>query len=115
MLARAVVRTILTASSMAHQGHAAMYEEVPRLDPHSSSPYSHNSGSSHVSQPRGYTPPPISPVSPEEPTIKKKCKRADAAQLKVLNETYNRTAFPSTERRGTHCPKCTNLVTISDS
>jgi len=53
---------------MAHQGHAAMYEEVPRLDP------------------RSYTPPPISPVSPEEPTIKKRRKRADAAQLKVLNK-----------------------------
>lgn len=52
-----------------------------------------------------------------EPTIKKKRKRAgqqcthrlealsdtfhctDAEQLKVLNETYNRTAFPSTEER----------------
>jgi homeobox protein YOX1/YHP1 len=84
------------ASSM---GHAAMYEEVPRLDPRSSSPYSRNSGSSHVSPPRVYTPPPISPISPEEPTVKKKRKRADAAQLKVLNETYNRTAFPSTEER----------------
>lgn len=35
----------------------------------------------------------------EEPVIKKKRKRADAAQLKVLNETYARTAFPSTEER----------------
>ncbi|KAF9244945.1 hypothetical protein BU15DRAFT_41653 [Melanogaster broomeanus] len=35
----------------------------------------------------------------EEPLIKKKRKRADAAQLKVLNETYARTAFPSTEER----------------
>ncbi|KAI0699253.1 hypothetical protein BC835DRAFT_1405190 [Cytidiella melzeri] len=34
-----------------------------------------------------------------EPAIKKKRKRADAEQLKVLNETYNRTAFPSTEER----------------
>ncbi|KAI0092943.1 hypothetical protein BDY19DRAFT_989631 [Irpex rosettiformis] len=34
-----------------------------------------------------------------EPVIKKKRKRADAEQLKVLNETYNRTAFPSTEER----------------
>ena len=87
------------ASSMGHQGHTAMYEEVPRIDPRSSSPYSRNSGTSHVSPPRAYTPPPISPISPEEPTIKKKRKRADAAQLKVLNETYNRTAFPSTEER----------------
>jgi homeobox protein YOX1/YHP1 len=35
----------------------------------------------------------------EQPAIKKKRKRADAAQLKVLNETYARTAFPSTEER----------------
>jgi homeobox protein YOX1/YHP1 len=32
-----------------------------------------------------------------EPTIKKNRKRADARQLEVLNATYNRTAFPSTE------------------
>ena len=38
------------------------------------------------------------PEPPAEP-IKKKRKRADAEQLKVLNETYNRTAFPSTEER----------------
>jgi homeobox protein YOX1/YHP1 len=35
----------------------------------------------------------------DQPAIKKKRKRADAAQLKVLNETYARTAFPSTEER----------------
>lgn len=47
-----------------------------------------------------FSPPPISPTSPnEEPTIKKKRKRADANQLKVLNEVYARTAFPSTEER----------------
>ncbi|KAI0001286.1 hypothetical protein BJV74DRAFT_715067, partial [Russula compacta] len=34
-----------------------------------------------------------------EPTIKKKRKRADARQLEVLNATYARTAFPSTEER----------------
>jgi homeobox protein YOX1/YHP1 len=34
-----------------------------------------------------------------DPTIKKKRKRADARQLEVLNATYNRTAFPSTEER----------------
>ena len=38
------------------------------------------------------------PEPPVEP-VKKKRKRADAEQLKVLNETYNRTAFPSTEER----------------
>jgi homeobox protein YOX1/YHP1 len=47
-----------------------------------------------------YSSPPISPTTSEqEPTIKKKRKRADAAQLKILNETYARTAFPSTEER----------------
>ncbi len=51
--------------------------------------------------PSSYTPPPISPTSGNEDstTIKKKRKRADAAQLKILNETYARTAFPSTEER----------------
>lgn len=39
------------------------------------------------------------PAEALEPTIKKKRKRADAHQLQVLNETYNRTAFPSTEER----------------
>ncbi|THH14241.1 hypothetical protein EW146_g6066 [Bondarzewia mesenterica] len=37
--------------------------------------------------------------SASEPTIKKKRKRADAHQLKVLNDVYARTAFPSTEER----------------
>ncbi|KLO14598.1 homeobox-domain-containing protein [Schizopora paradoxa] len=43
--------------------------------------------------------------SPQEPSpvdfpiVKKKRKRADAAQLKILNEVYNRTAFPTTEER----------------
>ncbi|KIJ49426.1 hypothetical protein M422DRAFT_777382 [Sphaerobolus stellatus SS14] len=34
-----------------------------------------------------------------EPLIKKKRKRADANQLRVLNATYQRTAFPSTQER----------------
>lgn len=94
-------------SSMNPQGHHGMYDEM-RLDhPRSNSPYGRSSGSSHVSShgsshvapPRSYSPPPVTPTSPEEPTIKKKRKRADAAQLKVLNETYSRTAFPSTEER----------------
>ena len=40
------------------------------------------------------------PSVPSEPTIKKHRLRADARQLEVLNATYNRTAFPSTEERG---------------
>lgn len=61
-------------------------------------------GSIHGTAP--YARPPLAPseydresVNSVEPTIKKKRKRADAEQLKVLNETYNRTAFPSTEER----------------
>lgn len=39
------------------------------------------------------------PNHAQEPVIKKKRKRADAHQLKVLNDVYARTAFPSTEER----------------
>ncbi|KAH6914293.1 hypothetical protein BKA70DRAFT_661481 [Coprinopsis sp. MPI-PUGE-AT-0042] len=59
------------------------------------SPYTSRGGSSQTHP----SPPPISPTTAEEPSIKKKRKRADAHQLKVLNETYARTAFPSTEER----------------
>ncbi|KAJ7902018.1 hypothetical protein B0H14DRAFT_1266202 [Mycena olivaceomarginata] len=67
-------------------------------DPRSVSPYGRSSAHAHahVSPP---TPPPVSPIGSDEPTVKKKRKRADAAQLRVLNETYARTAFPSTEER----------------
>ncbi|KAI0344648.1 homeobox-domain-containing protein [Trametopsis cervina] len=63
---------------------------VPRLSQHGMPPYARA--------------PPVIPSSFDqesvaEPVIKKKRKRADAEQLKVLNETYNRTAFPSTEER----------------
>ncbi len=33
------------------------------------------------------------------PTVKKKRKHVDAAQLKILNEVYNRTAFPTSDER----------------
>ncbi|KAF8200707.1 hypothetical protein BJ912DRAFT_577138 [Pholiota molesta] len=86
-------------SNMNPQGHG-LYDDMSRMDPRSASPYGRGSGSSsHVPPARSYSPPPVTPISPEEPTIKKKRKRADAAQLKVLNETYTRTAFPSTEER----------------
>jgi hypothetical protein len=39
------------------------------------------------------------PLETQEPTIKKKRKRADARQLEALNRMYARTAFPSTEER----------------
>ncbi|TCD71244.1 hypothetical protein EIP91_011722 [Steccherinum ochraceum] len=55
----------------------------------------------HAPSPYARQPPQMSSTyNPEpEPMIKKKRKRADAEQLKVLNETYARTAFPSTEER----------------
>jgi len=43
--------------------------------------------------------PPASATLPDHPPPKKKRKRADAEQLRVLNEVYARTAFPSTEER----------------
>ncbi|KAJ8077200.1 hypothetical protein PM082_001628 [Marasmius tenuissimus] len=66
--------------------------------PHSFTP--NQSASPQLSHP-SYSPPPVSPTTAtaEEPTIKKKRKRADAQQLKILNETYARTPFPSTEER----------------
>lgn len=57
-------------------------------------PYARSSG---TPQSMGYGAEAV--VPPHEPIIKKKRKRADAGQLKVLNETYQRTAFPSTEER----------------
>ncbi|KAJ7283001.1 hypothetical protein C8J57DRAFT_1297255 [Mycena rebaudengoi] len=71
---------------------SSLNPQIMANDPRSVSPYGH--GSSHASPP---TPPPVSPT--DETTVKKKRKRADAAQLRVLNETYARTAFPSTEER----------------
>lgn len=87
-------RSHTSMHSISPQSHSSLVGAVP--DPRASSPYGR--GSSHV-PPSSYTPPPISPTSGDEPTIKKKRKRADAAQLKILTETYARTAFPSTEER----------------
>lgn len=56
-------------------------------------PYARYSG---TPQTMAYTAEPVAMPAEE---VKKKRKRADAAQLKVLNATYQRTAFPSTEER----------------
>ncbi|TFK23661.1 homeobox-domain-containing protein [Coprinopsis marcescibilis] len=87
-------------SSLNPQSQPTLYDEMHQghLHQRPNSPYGRVHGSSQMSS-SDYTPPPVSPTSPDEPTIKKKRKRADAAQLKVLNETYARTAFPSTEER----------------
>jgi len=64
------------------------------VEAHGPSPYARGQVTNSV-----LTQEPASVLVAEEPVIKKKRKRADAAQLKVLNETYGRTAFPSTEER----------------
>lgn len=59
--------------------------ERSRSTAHATSPYSRH--------------PPAPDATQEHPPPKKKRKRADAEQLRVLNEVYARTAFPSTEER----------------
>ncbi|KAF9222560.1 homeobox-domain-containing protein [Gyrodon lividus] len=65
-----------------------------QVEAHGPSPYARGTVTNTV-----LTQEPASVLVAEEPVIKKKRKRADVAQLKVLNETYSRTAFPSTEER----------------
>ncbi|EAU91502.2 hypothetical protein CC1G_01991 [Coprinopsis cinerea okayama7 len=87
--------------AMTPQGQQGLFDDIDSVglqQPRSTSPYGRTHAQTQLSS-TNFTPPPVSPISPEEPTIKKKRKRADAAQLKVLNETYARTAFPSTEER----------------
>lgn len=72
-----------------HQGDWSMSQ---RAEAHLVSPYART-------QRESSNPSPQEPSPVEYPTIKKKRKRADAHQLKVLNEVYARTAFPTTEER----------------
>ncbi|KAK2464278.1 hypothetical protein APHAL10511_003735 [Amanita phalloides] len=71
--------------------------DTQRSEPRSGSPF--HRGTTNVQQPNLPAASSSQTNTTEEPTIKKKRKRADANQLKVLNETYARTAFPSTEER----------------
>ncbi|KZT26728.1 homeobox-domain-containing protein [Neolentinus lepideus HHB14362 ss-1] len=68
-----------------------------RPDMHGYTPYPPQARASVPPPAPNYMAEPDTPIT--EATIKKKRKRADAAQLKVLNEVYQRTAFPSTEER----------------
>ncbi|KAJ7497546.1 hypothetical protein FB451DRAFT_236477 [Mycena latifolia] len=77
------------------RGAPVLSPQLMANDPRAVSPYGRR-GTLHTSPP---TPPLVSPISSDEPAVKKKRKRADANQLRVLNETYARTAFPSTEER----------------
>jgi homeobox protein YOX1/YHP1 len=85
---QAPARSVASATrpSRASRSHA-LSSPYARHPP--SVPASLHAGSSHL---------PPAPQD-EEPVIKKKRRRADANQLKVLNETYARTPFPSTEER----------------
>ena len=67
------------------RGAVSVERTATRSSAHTTSPYSRH--------------PPASNVSSDHPPPKKKRKRADADQLRVLNEVYARTAFPSTEER----------------
>ena len=84
-----------------NRGPNSTLDNAFRLDRRHSSPYGPSSGPSHLPHvpPRTYSSPPFFPTRPEELTIKRKRERADSAQLKVLDETYSRTAFPSMEER----------------
>jgi homeobox protein YOX1/YHP1 len=77
-------------------GQPGMFDDMRGMQPRPTSP---GYRGAHAAVNNYHTPPPVSPTSPEDTTVKKKRKRADAHQLKVLNETYARTAFPSTEER----------------
>lgn len=78
------------SGSMLPRRGSLSVDRTSRVPVHAPSPYARNP----PSMTSNYSPDAVS-----EPVIKKKRKRADAEQLKVLNETYNRTAFPSTEER----------------
>ena len=67
------------------RGPVSVERTATRSSAHTISPYSRH--------------PPASDISSDHPPPKKKRKRADAEQLRVLNEVYARTAFPSTEER----------------
>ncbi|KAF9792483.1 hypothetical protein BJ322DRAFT_49631 [Thelephora terrestris] len=64
--------------------------ERTRSSAHTTSPYSRQAPAQVA---------PVQVATQEHPPPKKKRKRADAEQLRVLNEVYARTAFPSTEER----------------
>ena len=83
-----------------HHHQPVMYSIPERgmpaqVEAHGPSPYARGS----ITNTRITDEPQQMMVHDEPAIIKKKRKRADAAQLKVLNETYERTAFPSTEER----------------
>lgn len=74
--------------------HSGWGPSITRTDTHGVSPYSRHPADAMST---GRSPSADSPV--DFPAVKKKRKRADASQLKILNEVFDRTAFPTTEER----------------
>lgn len=72
--------------------HPTEWGGPQRTDTHLVSPYARG-----PREMMSHSPQEPSPI--EYPVVKKKRKRADASQLKILNEVYARTAFPTTEER----------------
>ncbi|KAI0302663.1 hypothetical protein BC826DRAFT_965965 [Russula brevipes] len=94
---RGPVPTAAAVNSSYHQSmqmsHASLDRTTPSSRNSTQHPYSRDDP--HIQRVTIELPP-----DPQaEPVIKKKRKRADARQLEVLNATYARTAFPSTEER----------------
>jgi hypothetical protein len=93
---RGAVPTVAAAHTAQYQPMAMSHPSLERNIPGSRGP---------TQLPYARAPPVPSPVpfdipaESQEPTIKKKRKRADARQLEALNRMYARTAFPSTEER----------------
>jgi len=79
------INTSTSSPGTVRRGPSLVERTTTRGSAHTTSPYSRH--------------PPASDISPDHPPPKKKRKRADAEQLRVLNEVYARTAFPSTEER----------------
>jgi homeobox protein YOX1/YHP1 len=94
---RGPVPTVAAANAHYHQQSMAMSHAT--LD----RTLQGSRGATHLPYARAPTAPsPVPfdmPPETQEPTIKKKRKRADARQLEALNRMYARTAFPSTEER----------------
>lgn len=77
-------------------GHSAVHGGMASSPESPVTPYDHGPSAMQLPAARPPTP---SQQQAEQPLLKKKRKRADAHQLKVLNEVYARTAFPSTDER----------------
>jgi homeobox protein YOX1/YHP1 len=94
---RGVVPTVTAANTPYQQSMAISHAP---LDHHTNPMYRGSRPLPYARAPTAPSPVPYDvPPEIQEPTIRKKRKRADARQLEALNRMYARTAFPSTEER----------------